>query len=105
MKYPNGYSTCLPAIRYPDGSMKYLKEPTNVKVTLEVQIVALGRYELVHSLSDAEIVESIEGGGSLTPDDWNSEGDKKWRRCFATRAVGENSTFTAQYLKYLNRVW
>lgn len=79
--YPNGYLTCLPAIRYADGSLKYLKGTAALKVTHEVLFIALGddqtdlpdnpewvrggRYELVDNLSPAEIIEileSIEGG-------------------------------------------
>jgi hypothetical protein len=80
-EYPNGYTTCFPAIRYANGSVKYLKATTNFEITHELLIVALdevqtslpdepvwvriGRYELVDNVSHAEIIESIEGRSSF----------------------------------------
>jgi hypothetical protein len=77
-EYPNGFPICLPAIRYIDGSLKYLKGNGNLEGIHELLVVALdegqtdlpneptlvrvGRYELAKNLSDLDVIDRIERG-------------------------------------------
>jgi hypothetical protein len=75
IRYPNG-STCFPAIRYADGSVKYIKGTAALEVAHDVFLAALdegqtdipdnpewvhgGSYELAETFSNTEIIELLD---------------------------------------------